>query len=525
VTRIDFEDTVNNRLSAAVVNAHLTGEQGAWRRIGSLLACDTLIVQHARGDTSRQTDALDELRRSGDEKLLELAARRLWAIGPLGPLAEAARRIQPGSWTHTTARANLVLWQRAGDVLDEATASDAVRYCLNVLTDSSAFVSRTMPSFLVVPYTLDALSGVLGAADVSLHRDLARFIAGLPPLTDELEVRGWARVATGLRASVFATAKDRAAWRQAAVSQPHPRLAAAILGVLTDDDREARELLYARIAGGDNDALAALGHVRHLDAQVAERLMAQDAELLDTTIAEVEKGVHAIRTRDPAARLAILGAYFPDAAPWDALLRYLRHVRVPSERKRMACLALAQHAGRLPEPVRSALRDLIPQLKATVPLVNLIGEPFGGAAVILAAAVGALDDQAVTGGLTAMLTGSRQERGDAAALIGRLGRPEFTAALIALVSDPYPEVRAEAAWALANRVARPDTGADPLAIAGLQRALADPGARVPLAIADGVASIETPSDRVSDLIAPLLGHPSALVREAAAGALHPHVGA
>jgi Domain of unknown function (DUF4365) len=171
-TRIDFEDIVNDRLFAAVVSADLTGEQGIWRATGSLLARNTLMVQHAGGDTGRQTGALDELRRSGDEKSLALAARRLWAIGPLGPLAEAARRIQPGSWTHTTARANLALWQHTGDVLDEDTASDAARYCLDVVTDSSAFVSRTTPSFLVIPYTLDALSGLLGAADDAVHRDL-----------------------------------------------------------------------------------------------------------------------------------------------------------------------------------------------------------------------------------------------------------------------------------------------------------------------------------------------------------------
>jgi hypothetical protein len=519
-TRIDFEDTVNDRLFAALVSADLTGEQGTWRATGSLLARNTLIVQHARGDTSRQTDALDELRRSGDEKSLDLAARRLWAVGPLGPLAEAARRIQPGSWTHTTARANLALWQHAGDVLDEATANNAARYCLNVLTDDSTFVSCTTPSFLVIPYTLDALSGLLGAADDALHRDLARFIAGLPPVIDQLEAQGWAQVAAGLHATVFATAEDRAAWRQAAASQPDRRLAAAILGLLTDHDEEARELLLARIADGDNDALAALGHMRQLDAEVAERLMAQDAELLDATIAQAQEGVHAIRTRDPAARLAILGVQFSDVAPWDALLRYLGHARVPSERKRTASRALAQHADRLPEPVRSALRDLVPQLKGTVPAVNLLGSPFGGAAMILAAAVGALDDQTLTSGLTTLLTGSRQERRDAAALIGRLGRPEFTAALIALVSDPHPEVRAEAGGALALRVASTDTGIDPLAITGLRRALADPGARIPLAIAGGVAAVETPSDHARELIRLLLGHPSAIVRETAAHAVH-----
>jgi HEAT repeat protein len=140
--------------------------------------------------------------------------------------------------------------------------------------------------------------------------------------------------------------------------------------------------------------------------------------------------------------------------------------------------------------------------------------------MILGAAVGAPDDQTLTSGFTALLTGSRQERRDAATLIGRLGRPEFTAALVTLVSDPYPEVRAEAAGALALRVAGSNTGIDPLAIAGLQRALADPGALVSLAIAGGVAAAETPSDEARELIAPLLGHPSACVRESAAHAVH-----
>jgi hypothetical protein len=177
--------------------------------------------------------------------------------------------------------------------------------------------------------------------------------------------------------------------------------------VLTDHDEEARELLFARIADGDNDALAALGHVRQLDGQVAEQLMAQDAELLDATIAQAQQGVHPIRTRDPAARLAILGVYFPGVAPWDALLRYLAHARIPGECKRTACRALAQHADRLPEAVRSALRELIPRLQATVPALNLLGEPFGAAGMILGAAVGALDDQTLTSGLTVLLTGSR----------------------------------------------------------------------------------------------------------------------
>jgi hypothetical protein len=519
-TRTEFEDIVNNRLFAAVVGADLTGEQGAWRTNGSLLARDTLIVQHARGDTTRQTGALDELRRSGDEKSLELATRRLWAVGPLGPLTEAARRIQPGSWTHTAARANLVLWQEAGDVMDVAAATDAARYCLDVLTDGSAFVARTTPPFHVAHYTLKALAGLLDAADDALHRDLVALLVSLPPATDQLTAQGLALVVPGLRATALAAPEGRAAWRQAAVSQPNQRVAAAMLGLLARDDETARELLLARIAEGDNDALAALGHVHQLNPEVAGRLAAQDAQLLDSVVAQAQRGVFAVsRARDPASRLAILGVHFPDVAPWDALLRYLGDAHVPSEHKRMACLALASHADRLPDSLRSDLRELLPQLTGTVPADKLFGSPLGGAAVILAAAVGALDDQTLISGLAALLTGSRQERRDAATLISRLGRHEFTAALVTLVSDPHPDVRTEAARALTTRVASSDTGIDPLAIAGLQRALADPGALVSLAIAAVVDAAETPSDQARELITPLLGHPSALVREATASAL------
>jgi HEAT repeat protein len=150
----------------------------------------------------------------------------------------------------------------------------------------------------------------------------------------------------------------------------------------------------------------------------------------------------------------------------------------------------------------------------------VLGLPFGGAALLLAAAVGALDDPTLTNSVAGLLAGSRQERRDAATLIGRLSRHELTVALVTLIRDPYPDVRAEAAHALASRVASPDIDTDLLAVAGLQRALTDPGARTPLAIAYGITTAETPSDEARELIAPLRDHPSALVREATASALN-----
>jgi hypothetical protein len=64
--------------------------------------------------------------------------------------------------------------------MDEAAATTAARYCLDVLTDGSAFVARTTPPFHVAHYTLKALAGLLDAADDAFHRDLAAFLTGLP---------------------------------------------------------------------------------------------------------------------------------------------------------------------------------------------------------------------------------------------------------------------------------------------------------------------------------------------------------
>jgi len=520
-SRIQFEDTVNNQLFAALMNADLSGEQGDWRRAGSLLARHTLVVQHERGDLARQSDALDELRRSGDKSSLTLAARRLWTIGPLGPLADAARRVRSGSWTHTTASVNLALWQHAGDILDETTATDAARYCLAVLEDDSDFAIRTTPSFLVPPAVLDALAGLVRAADDAVHRDIIALATRLPPITDESIANGLGRVISRLRATALLTRDVRTSWREAALTQPNPALAAVMLGLPAGDDDEAsREILLARVADGDMNALDALGDVRQLDPQVVRRLTAMDAQALEAIISQAEAHTFALRLRDPARTLAVLGSWFPNETPWDVLVRYLGHDRVTGEHKREACLVLAAHADRLPEPVRSSLRDLAPRLTELVspiddPFRKMLGRPLGGAGAILAAAVGALNEQAVPDRLTALLTGSRQQRCDAARLIAQLGRPEHTSALVALLSDPHADVRAEAAQALAIRVASPEMAPDPLARVALRRALAGPGALTPLAIAAGVATVQAPAETMRELVLPLLSHPSARVRAAA----------
>lgn len=298
-----------------------------------------------------------------------------------------------------------------------------------------------------------------------------------------------------------------------------------MLGLLAADDEASRAQLLARVANGDRYALEALGDVRQLDAEVAWHLAAEDARAVEAIIAQAEADTFGLWSRDAARSLAVLGIWHRNAARWDVLLRFLAHERVAGEHKRDTCLVLADRADQLPEQVQASLRDLTPRLSGVAgppddSFRRALGRPLAGAAVILAAAVGALDEQAVTIGLAALLTGSRQDRCDAARLIVRLGRPEHTAGLIALISDPHADVRAHAAQALASRTANLEAGSDTLAVTGLHRALADPGALMPLAIASGIASVQAPTDQARELVSSLLQHSSARVREAAQNALH-----
>jgi hypothetical protein len=505
------EDVANNRLYAAMLSAHLTGEQAEWRARSSMLARHTLALGLSV-DGSHLTTALGELRRSGDDKSLSLAAERLWAVGPLDALAAAVVQIGPTSWTHSSAQTNLRVWQRAGDLLDEAAADLAVRRCLDILDDPTAFAERVTPTFRVPVATAEALDGVLAAASDEAHRQVRDFVTALSPVADQLLAKALGQVVSGLRRAVVADAID--AIRDAAeAQQPDRGLSNALLGAITEIDDAARARLVDRAAGGDINALAALGDVRQLDAEVARRLLEQHARLLETIIAEAEAGKYSLRSMD-AGGFVVLGVAFPEQADWSLLLRFLKYHRVPGEYKRRACEILARRIAEVPVDVRDQLKSVIPRLQAGSPIAGLFGTPIGGVAVEPAVAVGALSRREEALLLASLLTGSRQERRDAVELIAR-GAGNSTA-LVTLLSDPHVEVRAAAAQALARVFAEPSAEADPLVEGAVQRTITDGGALVPLAVAQGFAEVDAPRAEAAAVADVLRSHRSAAVREAAA---------
>ncbi|MFV1992153.1 MAG: DUF4365 domain-containing protein, partial [Acidimicrobiales bacterium] len=100
-----FEDIESMNLFAAELSADLTGEHGTWRAVSALGAKQRLMNAAAAGDeTGELVEGLDSLRRSGDDKSLQLALLHLVQTGPIEAVALAVNKIPPvDRWTHTTA--------------------------------------------------------------------------------------------------------------------------------------------------------------------------------------------------------------------------------------------------------------------------------------------------------------------------------------------------------------------------------------------------------------------------------------
>ena len=175
---IGGSDIANNELLYAKLNADFMGDHQGWRSIGSLLSRYNLLAAEANHAPERGVQALDELRRSGDTKAFGLAVRRAWRSGPLEQITESAARVVANAWTHTTVATNLMLWRHGGDVLDPGTATEAASQCISFVADPSWLLTRTNQNANRQSSILDALSGLLPAADDDVHRRFVRLLAG-----------------------------------------------------------------------------------------------------------------------------------------------------------------------------------------------------------------------------------------------------------------------------------------------------------------------------------------------------------
>jgi hypothetical protein len=510
---IGGDDVANNELFAASIAASHAGDQSSWRHLSNLLGRDMLIRLDRHAEPQLACEGLAVLRFAGDEKAIKLATAQLVADGPAAGVTLAAAGVDLAAATRTTAPADLALLTRGGDVLSEETVAGTIDWLLATLRDPSAFVARTRPSYILELRLLEVLVGVAPAAQPADRRAIVERLVELPSQEAPMLVPEWAKLIDALPGDTWD--EDTARELAATADRHADGLRLPMLGLLARHDPTTRTRLLSDIEAGSLDALAAFGNVTDLPAVIAEGLITALAQQVDQQRERAHERSYGIAGgHDIGEALALLNAWHPDAAKWDALCESLADEMVAAEDKRGALGVLAQLADRLPAEIRTRLKGIAIAIGAhDSPAVS---SPFDseqdvkGAGTYLAAALGSLDEQGAATRLVDLLSGDRHQRQWAAHVAHRLGRDEDVGVLAALAQDSDVGVRGAAAGALASLVAEDRGGA--LSVDTARRCLDEPGTHVPVQVAANLAGARTRGQVAQEILDGLRTHASARVR-------------
>jgi len=512
--RLGGSDQVNDHLLSAALTANYLGDHGAWRQLYALLGQDRLVRLDRNSDPADARAGLDRLRMAGDDKAIKLAVRQLAADGPAAAVTLAAADVDLSQSTHTTGKADLLLMQHGGDLLDPATAERTVRWLLATLRGPSAFPSRTTPSYLIALQLIDTLAGVVPAAPAEVQEAVIQCLVDLPAQSDQAHATSWARVADALPPDSWG--KD-AIQRLASRSDDHWSLQLVIQELAARHDPDVRATLLAEAEAGSLDALDALHSTDGMSEEAITRLIEQLSEQVTQQVNEAHAGQYGGGGRDAGRTLVILNAWHPEQANWEPVFTLLPDPAVAPDHKHGALQALANLASRLPEDARARAapiaRSLSESSPSAVPALFGPRHSIGGVAAHLAVTLGAYDEEGTSEQLLKMLAGTSDERLWVVGIAGRARTPEHVGLLVGLCQAPEPDIRANAGAALASLVAGGNGGT--LALAGLRRCLADPGTRVPQLIAKTLAEAPSLAPAAQAALAQLHDHSSALVRSTA----------
>ena len=477
--------------------ADLAGVHSAWSHFASLGA--RLRIQHA-DESSEQTDelaeGLDALRRSGDDKSLRLAIRRLLWDGPIDAVASAVARIQPHSWTRTAIATNFAALEISGELLSEDAAAETLDWMMDLVVDGLAeFIDSFQPTMNVSLATYEAMAGVMPASATTSHNDVARFIATRPTDRPGLYEERIARLLDWLDAGSVDVA-HRAALRQRAF-QAQSVLSTRILGWLGADDTEARQRLKSQASQGDLEALAELSDVQLLDPSEASGLIAVLEQRAQQALSDMREGRHNSGSIDAFDALTLLNLQFPDAARWPIVHDVLCEPVALADQKSTICIRIASLTDRLPAAERMRLIDNLDEIAAAT-------EGFwprsrmADADIVLAVAIDAITSNEASTAVTRLALGSDQQRVNAAKLL-RFGHcPAMQPMLAQMIRDPHPPVRSQAARSIGKLAARTP---DPLTETLAEHIAESDGRLLRLALLVGLSHDSPPLNHLGEAVA------------------------
>jgi hypothetical protein len=506
---IGAENVAHNQLHAAALTASHSGSQSGWCQLSGAAAQNELLELNRHSDPEEVANALSALRLAGDKKALELAVNNLVADGPAYAVTLAAADADLDRSTRTTGLADLVMLQRAGDVLDRETATRTVDWLLARIRDPEPFRARTSASYLLELQFTETLAGVIGACEADAHRRVAEHILELPSVPNELEARAWVRAVQALPADIW-TEDDVRLAAEIADRQPDV-LRLGLLGLAAGQDDQARERLVAEVAEGSLRALGALDDLTDLAPAVVKAQIESLCSSVEQIVTEAHRGISGFGGPDPGAALVFLNTSYPHLASWNPVLKLLADGAVDAAHKRGVLRQLINNVETLPDALSARLREVSNQVARpggrSISLTGVARDASAEASV-LAASLGALDDKTVATRMVVLLTGSPGERMWAAALATRAACPEHDGVLVALSTDEDPGVRAAAAVGLAERLGTSERS--PLVDQAVRSCLEDPGAQVPASLAATLHSVGNPT--TTEALGHLREHVSATVR-------------
>jgi nuclear transport factor 2 (NTF2) superfamily protein len=509
-------DTVHNQLLAASLTANYAGDHGDWRHFSALLGQDALMRLDRHGDPEEAHAALETLRLAGDDRAVKLAVQRLAADGPATAISLTAAGLRLDTATRTTGLADLVLLQYGGDLIDETTAGRAIAWLLSTLDDPSAFITRTTPSYLVDLQIVDTLAAVAPAAAPAAVASVVGRVIELTGQQDQARATSWARVVQALPDNAWT---ERAAVRAGQVADGHdPVLRFLLLAVAARYSDQVKSQLIAEARSGSLEAIAALGDVRDLPAEVVANAVISLSEQADQQVRDAGTGNYGFG--DIGRMLALLNAWHPASANWHSLLNLLGDDAVAGGHKIGAFQVLASLADLIPDEIRSRLGAIavgVAERPSRGGLPLPIGGDPAGAAILMASALGILDTEWIADRFLGLLAGDPDEQRWAARAARQLGWPEDIGILVTLAQAEDTNVRATAAASLASLVAAGRDNA--LAVTALRRCTRDPGARVPGTVAFMIANAPARAPATHEVLDLLRGHTSAYVRVTATRAL------
>jgi hypothetical protein len=508
-------DTVWTSLRSATLLAGLSADHGGWRNAMSLLARRELM-KATTTDTRIVLVSLTDLLRAGAKKELMLATRKLADDGPVEPLVTLIGRLE----LHATPRSGLAsaftFLRYAGDLAKVADADRHATWLLASLENPDELRQRLKPTFLIETHLLQALSGLMRSISPGMKRRVMDHLVSVPVIDDQGLAGDYGRL-------VALVGNDQ--WSSDDLTQLAARtndnweLQDDIDGVLAANNPDFRASLLTKIMNGDLNALGNFGKVTDLPAEVAAGAISHLASSIQTQVERARNGAYSLGGPELGRALAVLSAWHPVAAHWDAIEALLAEPNAHPSHILGTINSLGELAEQIPAKEKQRLKPVLeavtqrPTYERDTALVPTNSSPQSSSKLaLLRLFPGDVTDSTLQG----LLAGSSSDREVAATIAGERSLAGDRNLLFSLAIDPDPRVRVAAIVGLTKQTAIDDAPIETSAVIG---DLIDRGGPLTAKRVSGYLLGAPESEARNVLLGSLANHASSLVRARVAAAM------